>query len=248
MDERDDRGRRPPAEGVRIIGAEEAQAALEAGQAAGRRPDDELRFGDVPPAPPGPRPPHRFPLPDFVDPAEAVPRPPVVNPRRFGGAGARGGDDGVPGAAGEPATSEVPATRPGSPAGAGDGSDPWAPGARQDASEGLPVHPSPSGPGPVIYDPSRYDPVPSADDQGDPLAYYPVAGPPIHDMGGQQVRIDPGEPPPAGRASGRGEPRRHPDDRSFDDLSYDPVSYDPASHDPASHDPASHDPASHDPA
>jgi phosphatidate cytidylyltransferase len=72
--------RRPPAEGVRIIGAEEAQAALDAGQVAGRRPDDEPRYGDVPPSPAGPRPAHRFPLPDSVDPASAVPRPPVVPP------------------------------------------------------------------------------------------------------------------------------------------------------------------------
>src|ERR1700730_10298056 len=71
------RPKRPAAEGVRIIRAEEAQAALDAGQAAGRRPDDEPRFGDVPPAPQGPRPPHRFPLPDSVDPASAVPRSPV---------------------------------------------------------------------------------------------------------------------------------------------------------------------------
>jgi phosphatidate cytidylyltransferase len=79
--ERDDRDERPskrrPAEGVRIIRPEEAQAALDAGQAAGRRPDDEPRFGDVPAAPAGPRPPHRFPLPDSVDPAAAVSRPPV---------------------------------------------------------------------------------------------------------------------------------------------------------------------------
>ena len=71
---------RRPAEGVRIIRAEEAQAALDAGEAAGRRPDDELRFGDVPPAPTGPRPQHRFPLPDSIDPASAVPRPPVAVP------------------------------------------------------------------------------------------------------------------------------------------------------------------------
>lgn len=68
---------RQPAEGVRIIKAEEAQAALEAGEAAGRRPDDQLRFGDVPPAPRGPRPAHRFPLPDSVNPAEAVSLPPL---------------------------------------------------------------------------------------------------------------------------------------------------------------------------
>lgn len=82
MDEPDEREEqegqtRPSAEGVRIIGAEEAQAALETGQAAGRRPDDEPRYGDVPPAPAGPRPAHRFPLPDSVDPASAVPRPPL---------------------------------------------------------------------------------------------------------------------------------------------------------------------------
>jgi phosphatidate cytidylyltransferase len=82
MAERNDRNERAPdrraAEGVRIIGAEEAQKALDAGQAAGRRADDELRYGDVPPAPTGPRPPHRFPLPGSVDPAAAVPRPPVA--------------------------------------------------------------------------------------------------------------------------------------------------------------------------
>ena len=76
----------PQAEGVRIIRAEEAQAALEAGQAAGRRPEDAPRFGDVPPPPSGPRSPHRFPLPDSVDPASAVPRPAIKPPeRRFTG-------------------------------------------------------------------------------------------------------------------------------------------------------------------
>src|SRR5438046_6761974 len=83
MDERDEqdepeRRTRPANEGVRIIGAEEAAAALEKGEAAGRRPEDAPRFGDVPPQPSGPRPTHRFPLPDSVDPASAVPRPPVV--------------------------------------------------------------------------------------------------------------------------------------------------------------------------
>ena len=78
-----DRSRsRQAAEGVRIIRAEEAQEALEKGEAAGRRPDDELRFGDVPPAPPGPRPAHRFPLPDSMDPAEAVELPPLATPPR----------------------------------------------------------------------------------------------------------------------------------------------------------------------
>lgn len=79
MNERSSRrGQRQPAEGVRIIGAEEAQAALEAGAAAGRKPEDQLRFGDVPPAPSGPRPAHRFPLPHSVDPANAVPLPPLA--------------------------------------------------------------------------------------------------------------------------------------------------------------------------
>ena len=78
MTERNDRpAERRSAEGVRIIGPEEAQAALEAGQAAGRLTEEELRYGDVPPAPSGPRPAHRFPLPDSV-PAEAVPLPPVA--------------------------------------------------------------------------------------------------------------------------------------------------------------------------
>lgn len=89
--ERDDRlSHRQQAEGVRIIRAEEAQAALEAGQVSGRRPDDAPRFGDVPPPPEGPRSPHRFPLPESVDPASAVPRSPVRPPeRRTGRFGAR---------------------------------------------------------------------------------------------------------------------------------------------------------------
>ena len=81
MDERNDVApRQDPkhGEGVRILKAEEAQAALDAGEAAGRRPEDELRFGDVPPTPSGPRPAHRFPLPDSVDPAEAVSLPPLA--------------------------------------------------------------------------------------------------------------------------------------------------------------------------
>src|SRR3954468_10233771 len=80
-DERDEEQPAKPSrsnEGVRIIGAEEAAAALEKGEAAGRRPEDAPRFGDVPPQPAGPRPAHRFPLPDSVDPASAVPRPPVA--------------------------------------------------------------------------------------------------------------------------------------------------------------------------
>ncbi len=70
------RGPRSPAEGVRIIGAEEAQAALEAGHVSPRVPDDAPRFGDVPEPPSGPRPGIRFP---GVDP-RTVPKPPVVTP------------------------------------------------------------------------------------------------------------------------------------------------------------------------
>jgi phosphatidate cytidylyltransferase len=69
---------RTPAEGVRIIGAEEAATALESGHASGRRPEDAPRYGDVPSPPEGPRPAHRFPLPDSVDPATAVRRPPLA--------------------------------------------------------------------------------------------------------------------------------------------------------------------------
>jgi phosphatidate cytidylyltransferase len=70
------RGPRPAAEGVRIIGAEEAAAAIESGQVSPRVPDDAPRFGDVPEAPSGPHPPLRFP---GTDPS-AVQKPPVVVP------------------------------------------------------------------------------------------------------------------------------------------------------------------------
>ena len=70
--------KRPRAEGVRIIGAEEAARALEEGQASGRRPDTAPRFGDVPERPSGPPPAQRFPLPEAMDPAEAVRRPPLA--------------------------------------------------------------------------------------------------------------------------------------------------------------------------
>jgi phosphatidate cytidylyltransferase len=65
-------------EGVRIIGAEEAQAALEGGQVARRLGEDELRYGDVPPRPdPGVKPAARFPLPSDV----STPTPLVSPPR-----------------------------------------------------------------------------------------------------------------------------------------------------------------------
>jgi len=53
----------------------EAAAALEKGEAEGRRPDDAPRYGDVPPAPSGPRLVHRFPLPDSADPTVNIPKP-----------------------------------------------------------------------------------------------------------------------------------------------------------------------------
>ena len=60
----DDKRTDPPSEGVRIIGAEEAAEALERGDVAHRRGEDEPRFGDRPTPPPvdGPRPVLRFPL------------------------------------------------------------------------------------------------------------------------------------------------------------------------------------------
>jgi len=64
----DEAGPRParpgPTEGVRILGAKEAQAALDGGQVARRLGGDTPRFGDVPPRPdPSVRPAARFPLP-----------------------------------------------------------------------------------------------------------------------------------------------------------------------------------------
>ncbi|MDQ6798385.1 MAG: phosphatidate cytidylyltransferase [Actinomycetota bacterium] len=78
------RGPRQAAEGVRIIGAEEAAAAIEAGQVAGRRPGDAPRFGDVPEPPSGPRPSLRFPGADptaVAKPAVAEPPPRPVTSR-----------------------------------------------------------------------------------------------------------------------------------------------------------------------
>lgn len=83
-DETEERPPARPTEGVRIIGAEEAQAAIESGAVAARRPEDAPRYGDVPEPPAGPRPQLRFPLGTGTDPAE-VTRPPV--------AGAGGGRD-----------------------------------------------------------------------------------------------------------------------------------------------------------
>lgn len=69
----------PPSEGVRIIGAEEAAEALERGDVAQRRGDDQPRYGDrpTPPAADGPRPVLRFPLGSSSDPRD-IERPPVT--------------------------------------------------------------------------------------------------------------------------------------------------------------------------
>ena len=76
-DERSDE----PAEGVRIIGAEEAEKAIERDDVARRLPHDAPRYGDRPETPPveGPRPAIRFPLSGASDPSE-IDRPPIVPP------------------------------------------------------------------------------------------------------------------------------------------------------------------------
>jgi len=68
-----------PSEGVRIIGAEEAAEALERGDVAQRRGDDQPRYGDRPTTPTadGPRPVLRFPLGSSSDPSD-IERPPVT--------------------------------------------------------------------------------------------------------------------------------------------------------------------------
>lgn len=89
-----------PAEGVRIIGAEEAEKAIEREDVARRLPQDAPRFGDRPETPPGdgPRPAIRFPLTGSTDPSDidrpavAPADPPVSMPHWT-----------------EPATGEVPA-------------------------------------------------------------------------------------------------------------------------------------------
>ena len=75
----DDERKDPPSEGVRIIGAEEAAEALERGDVAQRRGDDEPRYGDRPtsPATDGPRPVLRFPLGSSSDPRD-IERSPVA--------------------------------------------------------------------------------------------------------------------------------------------------------------------------
>lgn len=74
-DDASTRRRRRRSEGVRIIGAEEAARALQEGQAAGRRPDDAPRFGDVPERPEAPPAAARFPLPARGDATRRLRRP-----------------------------------------------------------------------------------------------------------------------------------------------------------------------------
>src|SRR5258706_15153962 len=75
------RDKRPEetAEGVRIIGAEEAEKAIEREDVARRLPHDAPRYGDRPETPPddGPRPAIRFPLSGASDPSD-IERPPIV--------------------------------------------------------------------------------------------------------------------------------------------------------------------------
>src|SRR5262249_21985914 len=70
-----------PSEGVRIIGAEEAQAAIDREDVAQRLPDDAPRFGDRPESQSvsGARPAIRFPLSGSSDPRD-IERPAVVPP------------------------------------------------------------------------------------------------------------------------------------------------------------------------
>ncbi|GEM_PF-21149 len=122
----------PPSmpEGVRIIGAEEAQAAIDTGHASPRKAENEMRFGDVPPRPdPSVRPAARFPSPAVptgtgddtaarpvvprVASPSAVPPPSPAAGRRTGAAAAgpeRGpgsGSDSPSGALFDPAEAEV---------------------------------------------------------------------------------------------------------------------------------------------
>ena len=75
-----------PAEGVRLLKADEAAEAVERGDAVRRRDDDRPKYGDRPEAPDGPRPNLRFPLADSADPTAH--RPAQGRPRR--GAAERG--------------------------------------------------------------------------------------------------------------------------------------------------------------
>ena len=110
----------PPSEGVRIIGAEEAAEALERGDVAQRRGDDQPRYGDRPHSPSGdgPRPVLRFPLGSSSDPRD-IERPVVA------------AQDPISEQVElphwtEPATGQVPQILPEPPGGEGDELDDWA--------------------------------------------------------------------------------------------------------------------------
>jgi phosphatidate cytidylyltransferase len=100
-DEREDGPDQPAAppsrtatEGVRILGAEEAQAAMDAGTVGRRLSDEDTRYGDVPARPdPALRPSARFPLTRDDDAPDVVPR---------GSAESGEGDEGRDEDAGEP--------------------------------------------------------------------------------------------------------------------------------------------------
>lgn len=91
-------------EGVRIIGAEEAEKAIEREDVARRLPEDAPRYGDRPEGPPddGPRPAIRFPLTGSSDPTE-IERPAVLPPDPV----RTSGEHNLPHWT-EPATGEVP--------------------------------------------------------------------------------------------------------------------------------------------
>jgi phosphatidate cytidylyltransferase len=110
----------PPSEGVRIIGAEEAAEALERGDVAQRRGDDQPRYGDRPHSPSGdgPRPVLRFPLGSSSDPRD-IERPVVASQDPISE------QVELPHWT-EPATGQVPQILPEEPAGEGDEVDDWA--------------------------------------------------------------------------------------------------------------------------
>src|SRR5581483_7891977 len=92
-------------EGVRIIGAEEAEKAIEREDVARRLPADAPRYGDRPEPPPddAPRPAIRFPLTGSSDPTE-IEHPPIVPPDPL----RTSGEHQLPHWT-EPATGDVPA-------------------------------------------------------------------------------------------------------------------------------------------
>ncbi len=108
-DEDEDEATAPgdPTEGVRIIGAHEAQEAIERGEAAPRRPEGMPRYGDRPTPPPeGDRPALRFPRSGSAGDDPDAPRP------RVAGTGEPGGGSTALPHWTEPPTGEVPRILP----------------------------------------------------------------------------------------------------------------------------------------